>query len=232
MTFKISLFNKALILSDFKRYWWVSALYALALIINIPFRHFMDTQRLNINLNAQWLQETVDRTLSLSEDGFQNILICVVPVLLAVLIFRYLQADKASVMMHSLPVNRNSHYASRCFSGLVLLLLPALLTCFILTLLNYFTVLGSFYTMPKILMWLGLNVLFNVLLLLRHSQTLNSVLPLYHGHIKATSNHKICIINMGIPLGIPSKLNWIGLSYVSGMKGFPFNAFTNDSITL
>ena len=72
----------------------------------------------------------------------------------------------------------------------------------------------------------------DILLLLRHSQTLNSVLPLYHGHIKATSNHKICITNKGIPLGIPSKLNWIGLSYVSGMKGFPLNALTNDTITL
>ena len=123
----------------------------------------MNTQRLNINLNAQWLQETVDRTLSLSEDGFQNILICVVPVLLAVLIFRYLQADKSSVMMHSLPFKRSAHYAGHCFSGLVLLLLPAVFTCFILILLNYFSVLGSFYTMPKILMWLGLNVLFNVL---------------------------------------------------------------------
>src|SRR5665647_565656 len=41
------------------------------------------------------------------------------------------------------------------------------------------------------------------MLLLRHSQTLNSVLPLYHGHIKATSNHKICIPNKGMPFGIP-----------------------------
>ncbi|AHF09305.1 MULTISPECIES: DUF6449 domain-containing protein [Dehalobacter] len=162
MTFKISLFKKALILSDFKRYWWLSVLYALALFIDMPFRHLMDTLKIEI-FNTQWLQDTVDRTLSLSENGLQNILLCTVPVLLAVLIFRYLQADKSSVMMHSLPYNRSSHYASRCFSGLVLLLLPAVLNCFILILLKYVTVLGSYYTLPKILMWLGLHVLFSVL---------------------------------------------------------------------
>ena len=56
-----------------------------------------------------------------------------------------------------------------------------------------------------------------------HKQ-LNSVLQLYPDHLKATSNKKICITNKGIPLGIPSKLNWIGSSHVSGMKGFPLNA--------
>ncbi|EQB20017.1 hypothetical protein UNSWDHB_2680 [Dehalobacter sp. UNSWDHB] len=162
MTFKISLFKKALILSDFKRYWWLSALYALALFIDMPFRNLMDTLKLEI-FDAQWLQDTVDRALGLSESGLQNILICTVPVLLAVFIFRYLQADKSSVMMHSLPYNRSSQYASHCFSGLVLLLLPAVLNCFILILLKYVTVLGSFYTLPKILMWLGLHVLFSVL---------------------------------------------------------------------
>jgi ABC-2 type transport system permease protein len=122
----------------------------------------MDTQKINTS-NTKWLQETIDRTLYLSQSDLQSILICTVPVLLAVLIFRYLQADKASVMMHSLPFKRSAHYASHCFSGLVLLLTPAVLTCLILILLKYFTVLGSYYTLPNIFMWLGLNVFFDVL---------------------------------------------------------------------
>jgi len=119
MTFKISFFKKALILSDFKRYWWVSALYTLALMASIPFRHLMETMEMDIQ-RTQWIQENIDRTLSLSQDEFQIILICIVPVLLAVLIFRYLQVDKSSVMMHSLPFQRSAHYVSHCFSGLVL----------------------------------------------------------------------------------------------------------------
>ena len=162
MTFKISFFKKALILSDFKRYWWVSALYTLVLMATIPFSHIMKTIEMD-SRNTLWIQETIDRTLNLSQDNFQAILICIVPVLLATLIFRYLQVDKSSVMMHSLPIKRSSHYVSHCFSGLVLLLIPAVLNCLILILLNYLTVLESFYTLPKIFIWLGLNIFFNVL---------------------------------------------------------------------
>ncbi|MDO0825273.1 DUF6449 domain-containing protein [Desulfosporosinus nitroreducens] len=163
MTFKISFFKKALILSDFKRYWWVSALYTLALMAIIPFKHLMETMEIDIQ-ETQWIQDRIDRTLSLSQDEVQVILICVVPVVMAVLIFRYLQVDKSSVMMHSLPFKRSSHYVSHCFSGLVLLLIPAVLNCLIMIMLNNLTVLGSFYTLPKIFMWLGFTTFFNVLL--------------------------------------------------------------------
>jgi ABC-2 type transport system permease protein len=63
-------------------------------------------------------------------------------------------------MMHSLPFKRSSHYASHCFAGFVLLIMPAVLNSLIMILLNYLTVLGSFYTLPKIFTWLGLNIFF------------------------------------------------------------------------
>ncbi|AFQ44269.1 DUF6449 domain-containing protein [Desulfosporosinus meridiei] len=159
MTFKISLFNKALILSDFKRFWWVSALYTLALIAIIPFSHLMKAMGMEVQ-NITWIQDTIDRTLRFSQDDVQAILICTVPVLMAVLIFRYLQVDKSAVMMHSLPLKRSSHYASHCLAGFVLLIIPAVLTSLIMILLENFTVLGSFYTLPKIFSWLGLNIFF------------------------------------------------------------------------
>ena len=162
MTFKISFFKRALILSDLKCYWWVSALYTLALIASIPFKHLMETMDLNIQ-RTQWIQDNIDRTLTLSQDEVQVILMCIVPVVMAVLIFRYLQVDKSSVMMHSLPFQRSSHYVSHCFSGLVLLLMPAVLNCLIMIVLNYLTVLGSFYTLPKIFMWFGFTTFFSVL---------------------------------------------------------------------
>ncbi|MCO1603143.1 DUF6449 domain-containing protein [Desulfosporosinus nitroreducens] len=159
MTFKTSLFNKALILSNLKRYWWVSALYTLALMAYIPFSHLMKAMGMEVQ-NITWIQDTIDRMLSFSQDDVQAILICTVPVLMAVLIFRYLQVDKSAVMMHSLPIKRSSHYASHCLAGFVLLIIPALLNSLIMILLDYFTVLGSFYTLPKIFTWLGLNIFF------------------------------------------------------------------------
>lgn len=159
MTFKISLFKKTLILSDLKRFWWVSALYTLALIAYIPFSHLMKTMGMDVR-NTIWIQDTIDRMLSFSQDDVQFLLICTVPVLMAVLIFRYLQVDKSAVMMHSLPFKRSSHYASHCFAGFVLLIMPAVLNSLIMILLDHLTVLGSFYTLPKIFSWLGLNIFF------------------------------------------------------------------------
>lgn len=159
MTFKISLFNKTLILSDLKRFWWVSALYTLALMAYIPFSHLMKAMGMEVQ-NITWIQDTIDRMLSFSQDDVQAILICTVPVLMAALIFRYLQVDKSAVMMHSLPIKRSSHYASHCLAGFILLIIPAVLNSLIMILLDYFTVLGSFYTLPKIFSWLGLNIFF------------------------------------------------------------------------
>ncbi|MCB8816734.1 DUF6449 domain-containing protein [Desulfosporosinus shakirovi] len=159
MTFKISLFNKALILSDLKRFWWVSALYTLALMAYIPFSHLMKAMGMEVQ-NITWIQDTIDRTLRFFQADVQAILICTVPVLMAVLIFRYLQVDKSAVMLHSLPLKRSSHYASHCLAGFVLLIIPAVLNSLIMILLDYFTVLGSFYTLPKIFTWLGLNIFF------------------------------------------------------------------------
>lgn len=162
MTFKISLFKKALILRDLKRFWWVSALYALTLTAYIPFSHLMKAMGMDAR-ETSWFQDTIDRTLSLSQDDVQTLLLCTMPVLMAVLIFRYLQTDKSSVMMHSLPFKRSSHYASHCLAGFILLIMPAVLNSLFLILLKYGTVLGSFYTLPKIFTWLGLNIFFCLL---------------------------------------------------------------------
>lgn len=162
MTFKISLFKKALILKDLKRFWWVSALYALTLTAYIPFSHLMKAMGMDAR-ETSWFQDTIDRTLSFSQDDVQVILLCTVPVLMAVLLFRYLQTDKSAVMMHSLPFKRSSHYASHCLAGFVLLIMPAVLNSLLLIVLKYWTVLGSFYTLPKIFTWLGLNILFCML---------------------------------------------------------------------
>lgn len=159
MTFKTSLFKKTLILSDLKRFWWVSALYTLALTAYIPFSHLMKAMGMDVR-ETSWIQDTIDRTLNFSQDDVQAILICIVPVLVAVLLFRYLQVDKSAVMMHSLPFKRSSHYASHCLAGFVLLIIPAVINSLILIFLNYVTVLGNFYTLPKIFTWLGLNIFF------------------------------------------------------------------------
>ncbi|EHQ89817.1 DUF6449 domain-containing protein [Desulfosporosinus youngiae] len=224
MTFKISLFKKTLILNDFKRFWWVSALYTLALMAYIPFSHLMNAMGMDV-WETFWIQDTIDRTLSFSQGGVQALLVCTVPVLMAVLIFRYLQADKSAVMMHSLPFKRSSHYASHCLAGFVLLIMPAVLNSLLLIVLKYWTVLGSFYTLSKIFTWLGLNIFFCMLFY---------SIAVFAGMLTGSSVAQIVFtyIIQILPIGIYALLKFSLEQLLFGFAEAPYALFNQDNYPL
>ncbi|MDD4665810.1 MAG: ABC transporter permease, partial [Clostridia bacterium] len=91
MTSKTSLFNKGLINSNFKRWGWFSALYTLVLFFLLPFNHLLNIS----NLEHEWQIKQLQRSLDIFNPSLQTILICTVPIILAVLIFQYLNSNKA-----------------------------------------------------------------------------------------------------------------------------------------
>ncbi|HHY06639.1 MAG TPA: ABC transporter permease, partial [Clostridia bacterium] len=105
----------------------------------------------------------LQRSLDIFNPSLQTILICTVPIILAILIFKYLNSNKATTMMHSLPCSRNTLYASHCLAGLCLLLLPVLLIGLLLLVLNLTTSLHEYYSLLNILQWMGLTGLYNTL---------------------------------------------------------------------
>ncbi|MGI6588455.1 MAG: DUF6449 domain-containing protein [Peptococcia bacterium] len=159
MTSKTSLFNKGLINSDFKRWGWFSALYTLALFFILPFNHLLNMN----NLEHEWQIEELQRSLDIFNTSLQTILICTVPIILAVLIFQYLNSNKATTMMHSLPCSRKTLYASHSLAGLCLLLFPVLLIGLLLMILNMTTSLKEYYSFLNIFQWIGLTGLYNTL---------------------------------------------------------------------
>ncbi|MDD4588451.1 MAG: DUF6449 domain-containing protein [Heliobacteriaceae bacterium] len=162
MIAKTSLFSRGLIGSDLKRFWWVGALYGLFLVLILPLHHLM---RLEQSLENKWAREALQRSLYVvtGNSELQVLLICIVPVVLAALLFRYLNTSRAVAMMHSLPCRRETLYTSHCIAGLILLVLPVLLTALVLAGLNLTTTLNECYSMLNILQWLGLTLLFNTL---------------------------------------------------------------------
>lgn len=162
MTFKASLFNKGLIVSDLKRFWWASALYGLFLIMILPFHHMMQ----EIPADNSWIKEMLQRSLDIfsGQNGLQSVLICTVPVILAVLIFHYLHNSRAAAVMHSLPFNRKTLFCSHSAAGLVLLLVPVIVTGLVLMALNATTHLKEYYSLLNILQWMGMTALFDALL--------------------------------------------------------------------
>lgn len=160
MTFKKSLFNKGLFLSDVKRFSWVSLLYAGMLFFILPFNHIM---RKNA-LDNEWVRHQIQNSLSFSSsNATQVMLILVIPIVLAVLIFRYMQKTNAAALMHSLPCGRDTLYFSHTTAGLLLLCLPVIFIGFILMALQLTTVLGNYYSFANVLQWLNHTLLFNIL---------------------------------------------------------------------
>ena len=67
--------------------------------------------------------ETENNLLQIHAD-IQFALLLVIPVLLAVFLFRFLQIKALSDFIHSLPLSRKQIYAHHVVAGIVYLLLP------------------------------------------------------------------------------------------------------------
>ncbi len=161
MMFKRSLFSKGVMAGDLKRFWWVGALYGIALLLILPFDHMMKDSP----VDSEWVGEMLRRSLDIFSggSGLQALLICTVPVILAMLLFQYLHNGRATAVLHSLPLDRKTLFLSHTAAGLVLLLLPVLATGLVLLALNAATHLKEYYTAWDILRWMGMTALFDTL---------------------------------------------------------------------
>ncbi|MFZ7103934.1 MAG: DUF6449 domain-containing protein [Peptococcaceae bacterium] len=156
------LFSRGLILSDLKRFWWVGVLYGLVLFFVLPLRHLM----LNIGGEEQWRQEWLGQILrgtlrfNTGDADIQLILILTVPVLLAVLLLRYLHSVRATAAVHALPLDRKSLLVNHAAAGFLLLAVPVLATGFILAVVRSAASLQEYYPLSSILHWIGITLLF------------------------------------------------------------------------
>ncbi len=163
MKLKISLFKKGLIINDLKRFWWISAIYTLALLFILPLNHYMqkfDTSSENLD----WLKESVRRDL-LFENTSSQIFLLFIPVIIAVLVFRYIQKSNSASLYHSLPVTRAALYLNSMASSLILFISPLLVTTSVMFLLNGFSYLSSCYSAALIITWLLYSLLFGIMFL-------------------------------------------------------------------
>lgn len=143
-----------------KRFSWVSGLYAGLLFFILPFNHMMQKNA----LENEWVRRQIQNSLNFTSSNMtQVLLILVIPVLLTVLIFRYLQKTNAAAMVHSLPYSRKTLYCSHSTAGLLLLCLPVIFIGLVLSILQITTVLGEYYSFIDVLQWINYTLLFNIL---------------------------------------------------------------------
>lgn len=161
MKLKASLFKKGLIMSNIKTFWWFSALYAIVLLFMLPLNHYIQKFN-NISGNMDWLKETVRRDLLFEDTSSQRFLLFV-PVIIAVLVFSYIQKNSSASLYHSLPVTRTALYLNSMASSLILFISPLLITALAMFLLNDFSFLSSCYSASLIITWLLYSLLFGLL---------------------------------------------------------------------
>lgn len=114
-----SSFSLPLIRENLRRFWAIPALSFLIYFLSGVFPILITYD--NINRTASYI------AMSLSNmQPFYMAAHLMMPVMAAVIIFRYLQTTSSVTMIHSLPFNRLRLYVSNLLSGLILVLLPML----------------------------------------------------------------------------------------------------------
>ncbi len=159
MRSKTSSFNKEMIKQDFRNVGWISIVYFLGLFFIVPMQLFMEFGRDEPRI-------TDDRGLfgGIFAYELQSLFLIVMPVLMAVFLFRYLHVKGASDFAHSFPMKRGKLFHHHILSGIILLILPILLNYLVLVITAGVTDVTEYYTLANASYWLWLFTTMSLLL--------------------------------------------------------------------
>jgi len=156
MNLKTSFFNKSVVKSDLKRFWWVGAISTLLIFLTFTFA-FLSF--------AFEYSDARDVSYYFSNRGFDSVAFAFfVPVGLSALIFSYLNSSSAVSCLHGLPVKRSMFFASHFLSGAIILTLPIIVNAIILMLFRLYPAIGEAYALSELFVWIGVYFLFNMLI--------------------------------------------------------------------
>lgn len=121
MKFKASYFSVSipLIKENFRRFWAIPALGFLAYFLSSVFPILMSYSHITNMYNY------IEMCLTNKQPFFMAVHLAL-PVIAAVIVFRYVQSSSSVTAMHSMPFTRAQLFNSNMISGLILILLPLL----------------------------------------------------------------------------------------------------------
>jgi len=138
MNSRTSFFNKSIIRSDFRRFWWICALHTLALFLFATFIFLEE----NLGQGDLYLRDANQYLLFERSMLYRNsiafyVFALSVPAVLATFLFSYLHTGNASSCLHGIPVSRTTQYLSHFFCGVVMITLPILINALVLLLFRF-----------------------------------------------------------------------------------------------
>ncbi len=159
MQSKISFANKEVWKVINRSVGWIAIVHFLVLFFAIPLNMLMNSSE--DERKYIWIESLFQYNFEV-----QYILTIGIPLLMAIFLFRFLQIKPYSDFFHSLPLKRNWIFHHFAIMGLVLLMLPIIIIAIIVLVLYQPLHLVDFLTITDIFTWLGITILFNVLIYL------------------------------------------------------------------
>ncbi|MFC7370228.1 DUF6449 domain-containing protein [Fictibacillus iocasae] len=156
MRSRTSLFNKELFVQTFRTAGWISIVYLVALLFALPLR--IATEMTNHTRLENYIPSY--ETLFHYHFEIQLVFMFGTPILLALVLFRYLQSKQAAVFIHSLPIKRTNLLHQFTAAGLLFILMPVLITAFILLLMHSSSSIEPLYSSSDVMLWTGQTLLF------------------------------------------------------------------------
>ncbi|MEH7107893.1 DUF6449 domain-containing protein [Bacillus sp. JJ1764] len=159
MPSKMSLFNKELLLQISRSTGWISIVYFIGLLFLLPIRILLT-----------YSDEEYMRVMQKPENlfhfnfEFQIGLTVIIPVILAVFLFRFLHVKQATDLIHSLPLKRDKIFYHYLLAGMVFLIIPIVLITLILHVMNAVFDLHLIYSVSDIYYWAGTTLVILLLL--------------------------------------------------------------------
>ncbi len=161
MPFKISWFNKEVIIQDFRSVGWLGLLSMVAFFFIIPIN--MIFLYANEQDHSPFVNNYVQNFFQINFP-FQVILIITIPIFLAVFLFRYLQVKQQADMVHSFPITRNQLYVHKIIVGLLFIIVPVLINGLVMMIVISTLNLSSYFSYTEVFEWIGTVIVFELLL--------------------------------------------------------------------
>jgi ABC-2 type transport system permease protein len=132
MRSKILSFNRGLLVQNLRSVSWIGIVHFLLWFAAIPLQLLMAySQQKDGGFNPEW------ESLYNISASFQTMIVFTLPVLLATLLFRYMQGKQSSDFMHSLPVQRAELFCQQAVFGVGLVVLPIALVSLLTIVCRY-----------------------------------------------------------------------------------------------
>ncbi len=168
MQSKASWINKEILIQSFRSVGWVSIIYLVGLLLTIPLQILMDwsyqKDELKRNVPTDGMNLMYYDNVFQIGIGIQLIMLVVIPVLLGIFLYRFLQVKEASDFMHSLPVKRTNIYTQYFLIGSIFLITPVLVTALILAIIHGALGLEQYYTLQSVAVWIGISIVYLLLM--------------------------------------------------------------------